>query len=208
MLTSAFPPLLIMALLLLARLRPTSPFHLPAARPSSSSSSLLLNRLSSRPTTRLFAKVAGPYAQSVILPETTFNQRADAINREPELQSFWSGLPLKLAASRADQPPFTLHDGPPYANGDLHIGHALNKILKDVINRRALLKGFQVNYTPGWDCHGLPIELKVLQSMKASERKDLTPIDLRTRAAAFAKETVAKQVRTVGRAERAGQGRG
>lgn len=88
---------------------------------------------------------------------------------------------------------FVLHDGPPYANGDLHCGHALNKILKDFINRKQVLNGKQVHYVPGWDCHGLPIELKVLQSMKSKERQELTPIKLRERAATFAKETVEKQ---------------
>ena len=86
-----------------------------------------------------------------------------------------------------------LHDGPPYANGDLHIGHALNKLLKDFINRKQLLNGKQVHYIPGWDCHGLPIELKVLQTMKSKERQNLTPIALREKAAEFAKETVEKQ---------------
>jgi len=86
-----------------------------------------------------------------------------------------------------------LHDGPPYANGDLHCGHALNKILKDFINRKQVLNGKQVHYIPGWDCHGLPIELKVLQTMKSKERQALTPITLREKAAAFAKETVEKQ---------------
>merc|ERR1712097_34394 len=88
---------------------------------------------------------------------------------------------------------FTLHDGPPYANGDLHIGHALNKILKDFVNRFQMLQGRSVRYVPGWDCHGLPIELKVLQSMKSSERQALTPLLLREKAAAFAQTTVEKQ---------------
>lgn len=88
---------------------------------------------------------------------------------------------------------FVLHDGPPYANGDLHCGHALNKILKDFINRKQVLNGKQVHYVPGWDCHGLPIELKVLQTMKSKEREQLTPVTLRQKAASFAKETVQKQ---------------
>ncbi|GMI41199.1 hypothetical protein TrCOL_g11694, partial [Triparma columacea] len=143
------------------------------------------------------AKKENPYAGSVILPQTDFNQRANAIVREPELQEFWKNLDLhnKLSTSRrsSSAPTFTLHDGPPYANGDLHIGHAMNKILKDFLNRRQLMKGFEVNYIPGWDTHGLPIELKVLQSMKSKERQSLTPVTLRERAAEFAKETVAKQ---------------
>ena len=120
-----------------------------------------------------------------------------ATKREPQIQEFWKEHDLynKLSktAEEADAERFVLHDGPPYANGDLHIGHALNKLLKDFINRKQLLKGKQVHYIPGWDCHGLPIELKVLQTMKSKERQGLTPIDLRAKAAEFAKETVAKQ---------------
>lgn len=118
-----------------------------------------------------------------------------AIKREPELQAFWREMDLyqKLSDDASDQERFVLHDGPPYANGDLHIGHALNKLLKDFINRKQVLNGKQVHYVPGWDCHGLPIELKVLQTMKSKERQGLTPIELRKRAADFAKETVEKQ---------------
>jgi len=142
-------------------------------------------------------KPKNPYASTILLPETSFSARANAKNREPELQKFWNDSKLyhrlSEAAAEANAPRFVLHDGPPYANGDLHIGHALNKLLKDFINRKRVLKGDQVHYVPGWDCHGLPIELKVLQNMKSKERQGLTPIDLRERAAAFAKETVEKQ---------------
>ena len=135
-----------------------------------------------------------PYRPSVSLPDTAFSQRANAVKREPELQAFWESERIyeKLAAENPGEP-FVLHDGPPYANGDLHIGHALNKILKDIINRYQLLRGRKVNYVPGWDCHGLPIELKVLQSMTSKEREALTPLTLREKAAAFAEETVGKQ---------------
>ena len=137
------------------------------------------------------------YANTILLPETDFSQRANAVKREPELQKYWSDIDLysKLSADAAatSAERFVLHDGPPYANGDLHIGHALNKLLKDFINRHQILKGKQVHYVPGWDCHGLPIELKVLQNMKSKERQALTPITLREKAATFAKETVEKQ---------------
>ena len=117
--------------------------------------------------------------------------------REPEIQQFWHSYDLynklSLAAESSHAPRFVLHDGPPYANGDLHIGHALNKILKDIINRYQVLKGKQVHYVPGWDCHGLPIELKVLQTLSENERANMTPIDLRRRATSYAKETVTKQ---------------
>ena len=117
--------------------------------------------------------------------------------REPELQAYWkeSNLYEKLSHQAADRPRFVLHDGPPYANGDLHCGHALNKILKDIINRfQILFLNKQVHYVPGWDCHGLPIELKVLQTIKSkTERQSLTPVQLRQKAASFAAETVEKQ---------------
>lgn len=142
-------------------------------------------------------KEKNAYASTIILPETPFSQRANSVVREPEIQAFWkeSNLYDKLskAAEEAGAERFVLHDGPPYANGDLHIGHALNKLLKDFINRKQILNGKQVHYIPGWDCHGLPIELKVLQTMKGEDRRDLTPIKLRNKAAEFAKETVGKQ---------------
>jgi isoleucyl-tRNA synthetase len=142
-------------------------------------------------------KEKNAYASTIILPETPFSQRANAAIREPEIQAFWkeSNLYNKLskAAEEDGAERFVLHDGPPYANGDLHIGHALNKLLKDFINRKQILNGKQVHYIPGWDCHGLPIELKVLQTMKGDERRELTPIKLRKKAAEFAKQTVQKQ---------------
>jgi isoleucyl-tRNA synthetase len=132
-----------------------------------------------------------------VLPDTPFSQRANAVVREPELQKFWkdTGLYQKLSDSALERGAerFVLHDGPPYANGDLHCGHALNKILKDIVNRKQVLNGKQVHYVPGWDCHGLPIELKVLQAMSKSEREALTPVTLRQKAAAFAAATTEKQ---------------
>jgi isoleucyl-tRNA synthetase len=139
-------------------------------------------------------KPKNPFASTILLPQTEFSQRANAIKREPEIQKFWKDYDLysKLSES-AEGKRFVLHDGPPYANGSLHCGHALNKILKDFINRKQALNGRQVHYIPGWDCHGLPIELKVLQTMKSKERQALTPITLREKAASFAKETVEQQ---------------
>ena len=120
--------------------------------------------------------------------------RANAVNREPELQKFWADEQIfeRLSQSNPGEI-FVLHDGPPYANGTLHMGHALNKTLKDIINRYQLLKGRKVRYVPGWDCHGLPIELKVIQDMKPEERLSLTPLELRQKAAAFAQKTVEEQ---------------
>jgi len=120
--------------------------------------------------------------------------RANATKREPEIQQFWAENQIYERLSQNNPGElFVLHDGPPYANGSLHIGHALNKILKDIINRFQLLQGRKVRYVPGWDCHGLPIELKVIQGMKSSERASLTPLELRHKARDFALKTVDEQ---------------
>jgi len=136
------------------------------------------------------------YKDTLNLLQTSFGMRANAVKREPELQSFWSenGIDLKLGLQNSG-PIFTLHDGPPYANGPLHMGHALNKVLKDVINKYQILRGRKVRYIPGWDCHGLPIELKVLQSMDQDQRQALTPIKLRKKAAAYARKQVDGQMK-------------
>ena len=136
----------------------------------------------------------GSYKDTVNLPKTQFDMRANAIKREPEIQKFWAEE--KIFEQLSQENPgeiFVLHDGPPYANGALHIGHALNKILKDIINRYQLLQGKKVRYVPGWDCHGLPIELKVLQTLKGEERQNLTPLQLRHKARDFALTTVDSQ---------------
>lgn len=136
----------------------------------------------------------GSYKDTVNLPKTKFDMRANAVKREPELQKFWreNRIYEKLSESNPGEP-FILHDGPPYANGALHIGHALNKTLKDTINKYQLLRGRKVRYVPGWDCHGLPIELKVLQAMKPEERRNLTPLELRRKAKAWALEQQQQQ---------------
>jgi isoleucyl-tRNA synthetase len=134
------------------------------------------------------------YKDTVNLPQTKFEMRANALKREPEVQNFWAENQIyeKLSQNNPGEI-FILHDGPPYANGSLHTGHALNKILKDIINKYKLLRGYKVRYVPGWDCHGLPIELKVLQAMNSKERENLTPITLRQKARDFALSTQAEQ---------------
>ena len=99
------------------------------------------------------------YKQTVFLPKTDFPMRGGLPKKEPETLARWQkiGLYDLLRERRKDAEKFVLHDGPPYANGQLHIGHALNKILKDVINRSHSMLGKNANYVPGWDCHGLPI---------------------------------------------------
>lgn len=139
----------------------------------------------------------GKYKHTVDLPKTTFGLRANSVVREPEIQKLWEdNQVLKRVSHRNTGGPFVLHDGPPYANGKLHMGHALNKILKDIINRYKLLQNRKIHFVPGWDCHGLPIELKVLQSMNQDARKELTTLSLREKAATFAKETVSTQMKS------------
>ena len=119
------------------------------------------------------------YRETVFLPATDFPMRGDLAKREPAILARWAaiGLDARIAKAAAGQPNFTLHDGPPYANGHLHIGHALNKILKDVINRAHRMAGFAVRYVPGWDCHGLPIEWRIEEEYRKSGRdKDQVPI--------------------------------
>lgn len=140
-------------------------------------------------------KDQSPYSSTVNLPKTAFEQRANSVKREPELQQFWAENRIYEILSRENPgDTFVLHDGPPFANGPLHCGHALNKILKDIINKWQLMKGSKAVFVPGWDTHGLPIELKVLQSMKSKERKGLSVPDLRKRAREFATETVSKHI--------------
>ncbi|MDX1976385.1 MAG: isoleucine--tRNA ligase [Pseudanabaenaceae cyanobacterium bins.68] len=134
------------------------------------------------------------YKDTLNLPQTDFSMRANAAMREPEIQRFWQeqGIYEDLSANNKGDI-FTLHDGPPYANGTLHMGHALGKSLKDIINRYQLLRGRKARYVLGWDCHGLPIELKVLQNIKPEERVKLTPLELRQRAKEFALQTIEEQ---------------
>jgi len=134
------------------------------------------------------------YKDTLNLLQTPFAMRANAKVREPEIQAFWAERRIYERLSQQNPgEAFTLHDGPPYANGALHVGHALNKILKDIINKTALLQGQKARFVPGWDCHGLPIELKVLQGLSSSERAELTPVSLRQKAHAYALEQVEGQ---------------
>ena len=133
------------------------------------------------------------------LPKTTFPPRgASTADQALYLKQCTDDLYAWQRQNRSDQTPFILHDGPPYANGDLHIGHALNKILKDITNRYQLLKGRRVHYVPGWDCHGLPIELRALELWRNSQPESAgheTPpaIVVREKARALATETVERQ---------------
>ena len=123
--------------------------------------------------------MSADYKDTLFLPRTDFPMRGGLPRREPEILDYWRRIDLfgRLRAASAGREKFILHDGPPYANGHLHIGHALNKILKDVVNRAQQMLGKDANYVPGWDCHGLPIEWKVEERYRtAGKDKDAVPI--------------------------------
>src|ERR1700731_4587887 len=126
------------------------------------------------------------YSETLFLPKTDFPMRAGLPQKEPEILARWLRLDLyrRLRAAARGKTKFVLHDGPPYANGNIHIGHALNKILKDVVTKSQQMLGFDSNYVPGWDCHGLPIEWKVEEENYRSKGK--TKPDFRDPAAMVA----------------------
>lgn len=125
------------------------------------------------------------------LPETSFPMRGDLAKREPAWLKSWQERKVyeRIRAKRKGAPSFILHDGPPYANGDIHIGHAVNKILKDIIIKAKTMDGFDAPYVPGWDCHGLPIELVV----EKNHGKNIDPAKFRELCRAYAAEQVEKQ---------------
>jgi isoleucyl-tRNA synthetase len=119
------------------------------------------------------------YRDTVFLPQTSFPMRGDLPKKEPQMLARWDSMDLwsRLRAAAKGRKLFILHDGPPYANGHLHIGTALNKVLKDVINRSRQMAGYDANYIPGWDCHGLPIEWKIEEEYRAAGKdKDAVPV--------------------------------
>ncbi|XP_018427666.1 PREDICTED: isoleucine--tRNA ligase, mitochondrial isoform X1 [Nanorana parkeri] len=136
------------------------------------------------------------YRDTVLLPHTDFPIRRspeDTVATECRLQEECNFSQLyNWQRSRKAKKEFSLHDGPPYANGDPHVGHALNKILKDVTNRFQMMRGHKVSYVPGWDCHGLPIELKALAEL-GDKADSLSPMEIRSRAKAFAERAIEKQ---------------
>jgi isoleucyl-tRNA synthetase len=137
------------------------------------------------------------YSKTLFLPQTDFPMRAGLPQKEPELLAHWDklGLYRRQRAAAKGRPKFILHDGPPYANGNIHIGHALNKILKDVVTRSQQMLGYDSNYVPGWDCHGLPIEWKIEEEYRAKgKNKDAVPIvEFRQECRAFAQHWIGVQ---------------
>ncbi|KAI9508081.1 isoleucyl-tRNA synthetase [Russula earlei] len=133
------------------------------------------------------------YAKSLLLPRTTFPQWTDPLKTEPLLRRKTCDDLYCWQWENNRGPLFVLHDGPPYANGDLHMGHALNKILKDIINRYHVLLGHRVHYLPGWDCHGLPIENKALKTVHVDDHRAISPEEIRSLANLTAVEAVESQ---------------
>src|SRR5436853_2684888 len=132
------------------------------------------------------------YKDTLNLPRTDFPMKADLVTREPGRLEKWLSAKLyeRSQAARAGAEKFVLHDGPPFANGDVHIGTALNKILKDIIVKYKTLRGFSAPYLPGWDCHGLPIEFKVTQEMRKAGNTTADPATIRTACDAYARKYI------------------
>jgi len=127
------------------------------------------------------------YKETLNLPRTEFPMKANLATREPELLKVWEETRLyqQIQKSREDKELFVLHDGPPFANGDVHMGTALNKILKDFVVKSQTMLGKRAPYVPGWDCHGLPIEYKVVKESRA-----LSPLEIRKKSEAFAQKFI------------------
>ncbi len=133
------------------------------------------------------------YKDTLHMPQTEFEMRGNLTKKEPKFQERWKDMHLyeKMLDRRQDAEPWVMHDGPPYANGEIHLGHALNKSLKDVINRSHFMMGNKVPYIPGWDTHGLPIETAVTK--QGYDRKQMGIAEFRKICHDYALEQVEKQ---------------
>ena len=132
------------------------------------------------------------YKNTLNLPRTEFPMQANLVQREPQRLAQWEadGIYEQIRAARQGAPKVVLHDGPPFANGDVHVGTALNKILKDIIVKSQTLRGFDAPYVPGWDCHGLPIESKVTQELRAAGKTDADAATIRSACDAYARKYI------------------
>ncbi|MDH3451990.1 MAG: class I tRNA ligase family protein, partial [Gammaproteobacteria bacterium] len=138
----------------------------------------------------------GDYKDTLNLPKTSFPMKANLAQREPDMLALWVDMDIHARIREAShgRQLFILHDGPPYANGDIHIGHAVNKTLKDIIVKSKQLAGFDAYYIPGWDCHGLPIEHQVEKKIgKPGHKVDVATF--RERCREFANKQIAGQMR-------------
>jgi len=134
-------------------------------------------------------KQSNSYKESLNLPQTDFPMRGNLVEREPERLKNWEDQDLyrQIVDQRQGEnaPTFILHDGPPFANGDVHMGTALNKVLKDLVVKSRSMAGYYTPYIPGWDCHGLPIEFKVVQ-----QTRGLEPAEIRRRSEEYARRFI------------------
>jgi len=131
------------------------------------------------------------YKKTLNLPDTPFPMRGDLAKREPQRVKEWQdkGVYARLRTIAKGRPRFVLHDGPPYANGDIHLGTAVNKILKDMVVKSKSLAGFDAPYVPGWDCHGMPIEVQI----EKQHGKHLSAEETQRLCRAYATEQIARQ---------------
>ena len=155
--------------------------------------------MTERAATTASSTLARSWSSTLKLPRSTFPARVSAADQAKYLRRCTDELYAWQRRARSADDTFILHDGPPYANGELHVGHALNKILKDIINRTQLARGRRIHYVPGWDCHGLPIELKALQAWNGqrdgvAETKTPTAAEIRKAARELAEKTVHEQM--------------
>ena len=132
------------------------------------------------------------YAKTLNLPKTSFKMKANLAQKEPLTLRDWKKAEIYEKSLNEGAPFFVLHDGPPYANGDIHIGHALNKILKDIILKYKRLRGYNAPYIPGWDTHGLPIEWKIMEEL-GEKAKNMTPLQIRQECKKYALKWIEKQ---------------
>ncbi len=138
--------------------------------------------------------MAKDYTSTLNLPKTEFAMRANLPTREPEMLAYWESIDLyhKMLTAREDKPLFVLHDGPPFSNGNIHMGHALNKILKDFINKSMSMSGYKVPFIPGWDNHGMPIESAIIKQNKLDHKK-MSVSDFRSECHKFAQKFIDTQ---------------
>jgi len=131
------------------------------------------------------------YRDTLCLPKTSFSMKANLVQREPQLRKEWAKMNIysKIREARSGASLYTLHDGPPYANGDIHMGHVINKVLKDLVVKYKTMAGFDAPYIPGWDCHGLPIEVKVFAEL-GEKAKNMDKLEIRKLCKQYASKYV------------------